>query len=42
MSLSMFIWRTKVEIMAFSDCYAVALNFLQIRICDYSFYLNNV
>ena len=32
----------KVTKMAFFDCYAVALHFLQIRICDYSFYFNNV
>ena len=28
--------------MAFLDCYAVALHLLQIKICDYSFYFNNV
>ena len=28
--------------MAFLECYAVVLNFLQITICYYSFYFNNV
>ena len=28
--------------MAFLECYAVALHFLQIIIYDYSFYFNNV
>ena len=42
MSLSMLIWRKKVQKIAFFDCYAVALHFLQIIICDYSFYFNNI
>ena len=42
MSLSMFIWRTKVQKIAFFDCDAVALKFLQIWIGICSFYFNNV
>ena len=42
MSLSMLIWRKKVQKIGFLECYAVALHFLQLTICDYLFYLNNV